>query len=362
MKLFIYYLLFVVICLGCQKKQPYFKGDTILTKDIAITDTLKGENVVFDSINSGIISLCDSLVFFYSHRMPNYQYHCFNINTGKFISNFFPKGRGVGEFLNVTPIIQKYKENGDTKALFTAINEEKAGIFNISHSVQQKTTIFDTVFDFKWRDKSTKSFMSVFQFDNDRILAFKQPNKTTSVEDRYSLPQFLMINYRTGHIEKSYDLYNEPVIYNPEAKNFNELFYSSFNLINSDRTKIVMFMSLIPQINILDIKTGNLKGIQISGSPGFDDLKGSVDKFKQYYNFSDIDDNYIYALRVDKSVTDFNSKINSSIINVFDWNGNLVHKLYIDTNLDQIQVDAKNRLMYGVRLETEEVFRYKLAF
>lgn len=358
------YYIFLISCLllGCHEKSSYFKGETILTKDIAITDSLKGEVLVFDSINSGIISLCDSLVFFYSHRMPNYQYYCFNINTGKHLSNFFPIGRGPGEFLNITPIIQKYKEDGNTKALFTAINEEKAGIFNISKSVQQKTTICDTVFDLKWRDKNTKSFMSIFQYDNDKVLAYKQPNKLTTVENRYSLPQFLMINRHTGNIEKSYDLYNEPVIYNPEAKELNALFYTSLNLIYSDRTKIAMFMLLVPQINILDTRTGDMKAIQIADSPGFDDLKGSLDNLKQYHNFSDIDDNYIYALRTDKSYTDSKSTANSSIVNVFDWNGNLAHKLYIDNYLDQIQIDSKNKLMYGVKLETEEVFRYQLPF
>lgn len=337
-------------------------GEMIFTKDIAITDSLKGEKITFDSINSGMISLCDSLAFFYSPRMPDYQYYCFNIHTGKYIAHFFPKGRGPGEFLNITPIIQTYKENGDIKALFTAINEEKAGIFNISESIRQQKTICDTVFNFSWRDKSTKSFMSIFKYDENRILAFKQPNKKTSVENSYSVPQFLMINWQTGEIEKSYDLYNEPAIYNPGAGNINEIFYSSLNLINFDNTKIVMFMTLVPQINILNIKTGELKGIRIEGNPGFDDLKGDVDKFKQYHNFSDIDDNYIYALRVDRSYSDHNSKVDYAIVNVFDWNGNLIRKLYLDKHLDQIQVDAKNRSMYGVKFETEEVFRYKLPF
>lgn len=358
--------LFCIFCIlvflpGCSGKASHFNGEIITVNDIQVTDTLFGEKIAFDSINSGMISLCDSFVFFYSPQMPDYQYYCFNIKTGKHISNFFPIGRGAGEFLNITPIIQKYEENGELKALFTAINEEKAGIFNITKSIRQKSTVCDTIFDLKWRNKHTKAFISIFQYDTNTILAYKRAAKITLEENRYSLPQYLMINWHTGDVERTYDLYNEPSIYNPEAKDLNGNFYMSFNSIHPDRSKIAMFMNMLPEINILDVKTGTLKGIRISGSPTLEDL-ANTDSFREYYYFSDVDDKYIYGLYVNKSYIDFNKSANASIINVFDWEGNFVYKLYIANGLDQIQIDSKNRLMYGLCRATEEVFRYQLPF
>lgn len=359
---FLLCIFYVIIFLpGCRENTSYFNGKIITANDIQVTDTLVGEKIVLDSINSGIISLCDSFVFFYSHNMPDFQYYCFNIKTGKYISNFFPIGRGAGEFLNVTPIVQKYNENDEIKALFTAINEEKAGVFNITQSIKQKKTICDTIFNLRWSDKYTRSFISIFRYDDSTVLVHKLPEKITLDDNRYLLPQYLMINYHTGNIERIYDLYNEPGVYNPEAKDLNEDFYLSYNLIHPDRTKIVMLMTMLPQINILDVETGTLKGITISGSPGFEDLK-ECDDFRQYYSFSDVDDKYIYGLYIDKSYTDFKATVNTCMINVFDWEGNFVYKLYVGNGLDQIQIDSKNRIMYGVSLATEEVFQYLLPF
>lgn len=333
----------------------------IIVEDIEVSDTLMGEKIVFDSINSGMISLCDSLAFFYNPRMPDYQYYCFNINTGKHVCNFFPLGRGNGEFLNVTPIMQQYTENGEVKAFFIAINEEKAGIFNITESVKQKTTVCDTVFDFKWRSKYTRPFVYVFKYDEDSFMAYKRGVQLTIEEHKYSLPQFVMINSSTGDIERTYHLYNEPALYNPVAADWNGSFYLSWNLMKPDKSKMAMFMTLLPQINILDIETGALKSIRIAGEPGFEYLKGRVEDLKEFYLFSDADDKYIYALYAPKSYTDPKVTIEKCMLHVFDWEGNFVYKLYISEALNQIRVDLKNKVVYGVSFSTEEVFRYPLS-
>ena len=125
---------------GCHKKVNYFNGEIITVKDIPVSDTLTGERLLLDSIDTGMLSLCDTTLFFMGHRTPDYHYYCFNTD-GRFIAGYFQKGRGADEYFSITPIIQKYKENGEWKALFTAINEEKAGIFNITKSLQQRKTV-----------------------------------------------------------------------------------------------------------------------------------------------------------------------------------------------------------------------------
>lgn len=362
MKIWLYILGGILFIGGCDKKVSYLNGDVILVDDIKISDTLVGEKIVFDSINSGMISLCDSFAFFYNPRMPDYQYYCFNINTGKYVCNFFPLGRGNGEFLNVTPIIQLYTEKEEMKALFVAVNEEKAGVFNITKSIEQKTTICDTVFDFKWRSKYAQPFIYLFHYNDSTFLAYKQGNQVAEKEYKYSLPQFLMINRYSGDVERTYRLYHEPALYNPVAEDWNGSFYLSMNFIKPDKSKIMMSMTLLPQINILDVETGLLKGIRIVGEPGFEYLKGRVEDLKEYYLFSDVDDKYIYALYAPKSYTDPKATIDNCMIHIFDWEGNFIYKLYVHEALNQIRVDLKNKIIYGVSFSTEEVFRYPLPF
>lgn len=325
-------------------------------------DTITGEKVDLDDMNTGLFSLCDSLAFFYSHRQKNYQYSCYNLKTGKHISFFFPIGRGAGEFLNVTPIQQIYVENKEQKALFMAINEEKAGIFNITQSIKQNQTICDTLFDFKWSQKNNRPFISAFLYDKNHILAHQQQNRLALNEEKYAVPRFLMIDFHTGKITKTYDLYIEPGIYNPTAGKLNGQFYTSINLLSPDRTKVVMLMNMLPQMNILHLATGELQGIKIEGLPDFKSLKRNSDKLKEYYTFSAVDNNYIYALFADRSLTEPETHQKTSRIFIFDWEGNLRRELRTNNPIDQIQIDSANRCLYGVDFAEEEVFRYPLKF
>ena len=345
---------------GCHKKVNYFNGEIITVKDIPVSDTLTGERLLLDSINTGMLSLCDTTLFFMGHRTPDYHYYCFNTD-GRFIAGYFQKGRGADEYFSITPIIQKYKENGEWKALFTAINEEKAGIFNITKSLQQRKTVCDTIFDFRWRDKSSRSFMSVFIYDENNILAYKQAERRENTKtDVDPMPQWLLIDRRTGKINKTYDLYSVPKDL-PAQQASDNRFFSSLNLLNNDRTRMVMTMPLVPQLNILDLETGILKGYRIENQPTLENLAEQSNDLRQYYGCPEIDDRFIYVLYLDRNFMKREENKGCTLY-VFDWEGQLVYKLYIPEGIDQIQVDAKNRLLYGVNLQMEEVYRYPLPF
>lgn len=354
-----YWGLIFFLFAACHEGGTYFGGETFLVKDSLPVDSLVGEKIEFDSVNNGLLSVCDSLLFFMSHRSRDYQFTCFD-RHGHYVASFAPKGRGNKEFLNLTPIIQSYEEQGERKALLTAINEEKAVVFNITKSVLERKTVYDTIFALKWRNKSTRSFISIFWDAQDNILAFKQPEQMNLKAYRYSLPQWYVIDPKTDEILRKYDLF-KTAIYNPVAEQINGHFFSSFNLLNEERTKIVMFMPLLPQINILDLETGKLQGIRLSGYPDFKDLATENKTFREYYGFSAIDRNYIYALWLDKDYTKIEQN-KSCFVYVFNWTGELKYKLYLPEPINQIQVDEKNRLLYGVNLQMDEVFRYKLPF
>lgn len=361
-KYYLYIFFILVLLQGCKETKSYFCGDLVFVNDIHVADTLKGEKVNFDSLYFGLMSVSDSLMFFYNPRAKDYQYRCFNVKTGKFICHFFPIGRGANEFQNVTPIAKVYNENGDIKSLFTAINENKAGVFNITKSLEQKTTVLDTVFDFIWSEKYIKPFTHIFKYNDSTVLAYKPPTKINLTGHRYSVPQYLKLNHKTNDTERVYDLYNDPSVVNDKAERLNENFYASFGLLSPDGRKIAMGMNMLAQINILDIETGELKGIRISETPEFDYFKGKLDDLRFYYKHLDVDDRCIYALYADKSYSDFQKSPESNIINVFDWNGNFLHKLYLNNGTDQIQLDSVNRLLYGLNFATGDVFCYRIPF
>lgn len=345
--------------IACKKDKTYLNGNIYIVNDINITDSIKGQKLDFEGIYFGVPTICDSIVLFFHPRLPDYQYYCFNIKTGKHIANFFPIGGGPEEFYSVTPIIQKYEEDGYIKSFFTAINEEKAGVFNITKSIEEKKTVLDTLFAFRWRDKSLNPFLFVFQEDDNRVLAKQSAAKITQEGYNYSLPQFLRINIQENEIERKFDIFIHP-INNKKAKDYNKEFYQTYDIIKPDKSKIVMCMAMLAQINILDIETGKIEGFRISGTPNFDYLKGEIEDLKQFYCHMAADDEFIYALYLDKKYIEMKESANARIVHVFDWEGNIIRKLYLDNPVDVIDIDTENNLLYGFNFATEEFFQFSL--
>jgi hypothetical protein len=361
---FLFNLFFSVLFLSCSHdiRGGGINGECFIVEDIEVTHELVGEEIKLNDPYYGIMSIVDSVMFFYDPTTSSAQHYCFDIETGEKICDFFPVGRGPNEFLNVTPIMQVYEENGEKKSVFTAINEEKAGVFNITKSVEQRKTVLDSVFDLEWRKYFTRSFVSFFRNDETSFWVFRQPERTTLNDHHYSLPQYVKINYHDGEIKKVFDIYTNPPIYNKEAERLNEDFYLSFNMIHPDNNKIAMAMGMLAQINILDLDTGDLRGIKIAGTPDFAYLSENPENFKQFYTFSDADNNYIYGLYMDKKIAERKESWNADIVNVFDWDGNFAYKLHLDNGVDQIRIDSGNRSLYAINYASLQIFKYELPF
>ena len=88
---------------------------------------------------------------------------------------------------------------------------------------------------------------------------------------------------------------------------------------------------------------------------------GDMSDAKHYYMRIQADNNYIYALYLGEMRNPFGAnEIRSHIVNVFDWNGNLVGKLDLVNPVTQISLDSKNNILYGINPITEKFYRYDL--
>lgn len=361
LKIYLLILFISTMTIGCNKKVKHFNGEIILVNDLKQSDTLIGKKINFDGAYFGMITVFDSVIFFFHPRLPDFQYYCFNIKTGKHVANYFPNGNGQGEFHSITPIIQKYEEDGNQKSVFVAINESKAGVFNITKSIEQRKTVIDTLFPFKWRENFVKPFLFVFKYDDSTFIAQQGVARINNREFNYTLPQYVKINRNTNKIMNKYIIYKNPII-NSKAGYSNEDLFQSYDIISPDRSKVAIGMIMMAQINILDLKTKKIIGVRISGTPDFEYLERNDEELRIFYNHLAADNRYIYALYVNKKYSELKESVYSHTINVFDWNGNFIHKLYLNNAVDYIDVDSKNRLLYGINLSSEEVYQYKLAF
>lgn len=235
-------------------------------------------------------------------------------------------------------------------------------VFNVTKSILTKKTEIDSVFNLKWREDYFKPFMFVFSLTETTVLAKESSNKRILKENIYTPPRYLTFNLEERRHKREYELYSE--FNNKSIEDLNEAIHFSFDKLSPNRNKLAMAMVHLAQINILDLETGKLKGIRMSGTESFASLE-EVNKprdLKMYYKNIDVDEHNIYALFIEnnaEAIADYESS-RSDVVQVFDWEGNYIRKLKLDQNIEHISVDSKNRLLYGVNNEDGVVYRYRL--
>jgi hypothetical protein len=101
-------------------------------------------------------------------------------------------------------------------------------------------------------------------------------------------------------------------------------------------------MANMPQLNILDLNTGELKCKRIEGLP-----EETINKNILFYVMTRCDENYVYALyRNHNREDDIKSQRKRPCeVHIFDWDGNLVRRCELNRNYNDISVT--NGKLYG---------------
>jgi hypothetical protein len=224
----------------------------------------------------------------------------------------------------------------------------------------------DTVIPYEWKDEHhTAYYYYIYRLNRDTLMAYVQSTALTLDAAEVTVPFYQLRTIRTNELIRNYDMYKKPVR-NNEAKIIPEAFFSSSDCIKPDGSKIVQGMRHLSQINIIDIQTGRVVGHRMKNTPDFSVFKTGMVNSKWYYTRLYADDHYIYALysgnrrpqtREEEMVAPL-----WHIIHIFDWEGNLIHKLDADRPVHELWVDQVKNRLYTMDLEEGEVYSYDLAF
>ncbi|MDR1102704.1 MAG: TolB-like 6-bladed beta-propeller domain-containing protein, partial [Tannerella sp.] len=165
----------------------------------------------------------------------------------------------------------------------------------------------------------------------------------------------------TKEVIRNYPVYKETSMKNRDASMLESFFYT-WDVIKPDGAKIVQVMNSLPQINILDLHTGEVTGFRMQNGPGFSLLESSPDiKSKTiYYNCVHADDNFIYATYWGKEQWVDRRGVDMPLLNtihVFDWNGKLLYELITDRPFFRsIWIDQIRNRLYTIDVNTDEVY------
>ena len=344
----------LVILASCQPHNDteYFNGEIQSIKSHHCIDLeVISKKLLLDGTFYGKMYIYDSLLFFHNPKLKSQTFNVCNVKTGREIGTFCERGGGPQEAYVFSPVYYIYNENGHLKAPLFAPNEEELFTWNISKSIQQNKTFYEKTSHCIFKDESDGAFFQeVFFLNPDTLLA--QIGTRAIGDDDATLPYYLTRSINNNTIKKYYPF--KKTIKNGEATIIPEAFYGTHCAIKPDKTTLVEAMRYLPQINFINLQTGEIKGFRMKGGEDFSIFKKTHKDLKLYFCNITADDNYIYAVYYGKYRPKKNEKLNTNQIYIFNWEGELKYRLTTDCNIfETVLDDTNNRLYMSIRGEDE---------
>lgn len=337
---------------GESKDSYYFDGDIQYFDDNnVVVKNVKSELVSPDGAFSGMVATYDSLLICWNYIFPDHFFIVFNVDTGEEIGSFCEKGQGPNEAISVNAIFQLFKKENDIMTLLYASNEGKLFFWNISQSVRKGETVYDTIVSYN----NDRIFFPFYQSE-DVLFAYKPSDKLNKEEA--TTPYYEKRTIYSNELLRDYTFYKKQSVRNSKAGSLDFFFYT-WDAIKPDGSKIVQVMRHLPQINILDTKTGDVVGYRMENGPNFSLLETDMQLMNVYYNCVHADDDYIYATYWGKEAWIDRLGVELPLFNnihVFDWNGKLLYKLITDRSFFRVWSDPTRKRLYTINMNTDEVY------
>lgn len=345
--------LFIFACTG-KKQGGVFNGEVIINNNPEIL-SIAGKKMEFNDVYTGYMSVYDSLGIFCLRRNSEFLVSVFNLNSGDMLGQFCPAGRGPDDFWDFYHSEQYVVENNEIK-LWGYDKRKNIYLLNLTRSIEEQHTVIDTLIVHDWMRHHVRSWAYCFMLDKDRLMISNSSEFFEDSNPDNLFPSYRMYEKTVDKELKRFNMYNR-LPKNQDKPQLAEQYYS-VDRINPAKNKIVESMNFLAQINILDIESGKLKGYRLKGTPDFDDLPLLDYNMKFFYNDVCVGEEMIMALYVDADIAESPTS-SSRRIHIFDWDGNFIHELELDVDVNQISFDPVGKYLYGCTA-LEEMYRFDL--
>ena len=289
----------------------------------------------------------DTILLLQDHIMDSDTgtfYKAYSLNDYSYLGAVLMKGRGANEVLGTI-------YNGDlispkTKTAYCHIYDSALGktfLLDLGKSLaDEKTTLYkftqltgDIMYVYPYLD----SLQYLSDIENNRICSHLIDTK--------------------GNKLKSVILYEDV----PAMQNVSML--CCYNTINPEDGRIAMLMLSLPQVNILDFRTNEIKSVAVDKTyRRWRDIvyvKGpeSITTSIAYYRGAISTPEYIIGLY--KCQLRSNPAEADVHLHVFDWDGDFLYDLTVEEPLDWITYDKRTGYLYGLDKSAAEIYRYDLS-
>lgn len=325
----------------------YFNGEIRFFNDRGVAvQHLESHSVDQDSAPMGIVAAYDSLIFCWTPRQPDFFYNIYHADTGRKLGSFVRKGRGPREAVSLNCVYQFVRRGDDLTAWLYAANEERLFQWNISRSLREGTTVYDTIMPYK-----IDRIGFLYQLAQDTLLVSRL---SSGWPGEASAPYYEKRLLSTNESICEYRPYKVAVD--------SDLAFYTWDAIKPDGSRVVQAMRFLPQINVLDLRTGKLFGSRLKGAPGFSLMK-DVERLMEtvYYTGVCADDRYIYAVSRERDDSTEPGGLHDHIIHIFDWEGRLCARIETDRPYERCWLDPVRNRLYAMDMATNKIHYLELS-
>lgn len=354
---FITALFVILLLIGCNRHND-FRGGMTKIETVEGCVHIQPNIIQIDSIHNREFAIVDSIVLFYRTIDNQYFFDVFNIKNGSEIGKFCHRGKGSGEYIALSPITHITKEGDDWRTILFAPNESKLIIWNISKSIEQKTTVYDNIIDYKCHDYSS-SYSALYPIGDDSLLVYISSAHISNTDNitpsRYQV-RSMTLNKELKEIQTF-----EPPTNIDRSAILPERYYSSSFCVRPNKKQFAEVMMYHPQINIIDIETSTIKGYSFETGHVNSLYESNNSNIRRFYMRVQATNKYIFALydgskRSQKQNTDGYKELH-----MYNWNGSMQKKIILEYPIHEIFIDEKNNLLYGVNANEQNVYCYHIS-
>ncbi|MBR5824470.1 MAG: hypothetical protein IKY67_10050 [Paludibacteraceae bacterium] len=298
------------------------------------------------------MTIYDSIAVLFTHD-PRGIFPVINLKQLNEIGVYVSRGRAFNELSTNSHFNEILVESNCLKAVFYDLNKNKIFKWNISKSIENQATIFDTIIEYN-SSKRLIPYADNFQLKDNIHLVTTNGLGFRGESYKYVAPEYTVNNIVSDKIERKYKIFKDSIVIVPLNNDVSKYFYAS-NAMRPDKSKLAMVLSRFPQVNILDITSGLVKGSRIKG------LILNPNNQTIFYSSVCCDNNYIYALYNNINLNEqslISSSSHNSRIHIFDWEGNLVRDVELDGFFQILR--CWNGLFYAVERASGKIYTYKL--
>ena len=300
---------------------------------------LKGEIVDINTIGIEELFVIDSL-FIVTHSRDSTFITIYKSDNLKKIGTYIQKGRGPDEFFNFIYDNQFYYDSCGVSLYFSDMNKREIYTLRLNNLINNLGNPIKKI-------ASTPGVgLPTFVLGENRYLS--------KIYDDPDFKVSYMIFDSTGNEVKDYPLYKNL----GTSIRMNQI--ASSDVLNKDRSKVMMGMTLFNQINLINLETNEYKVITVSDDPLFISEKEVANRFVCYYSRLCTYNDLVFALYTNMGFREWgkNSKSRSNI-HVFNWEGKPIAEIIVNEDLNYITTDSSKNKLYGITTD-EIIYVYDL--